>query len=104
MLYHLGNRKDKCGKRILYQGKDLKTIPTREYFRAEIGYLSKFRPLRKHINQRKFGFGFCWSENLKSRTRLERQVEALKKVNRVFGDITKKIYTISGGKAQRVPC
>lgn len=69
LLNILGKLEKIDGGRVLYQGKDLKTIPTREYFRDQMGYLfQKFWTLRKPINQREFGFGLCWSKNFKSRT------------------------------------
>ncbi|HEU5853751.1 TPA: ATP-binding cassette domain-containing protein, partial [Streptococcus pneumoniae] len=39
LLNILGKLEKIDGGRVLYQGKDLKTIPTREYFRDQMGYL-----------------------------------------------------------------
>ena len=88
LLNILGKLEKIDGGRVLYQGKDLKTIPTREYFRDQMGYLFQ-------------NFGLL-GQKISKVERLERQVEALEKVNLGYLDLEQKIYTLSGGEAQRV--
>ncbi|HGL7583575.1 TPA: ATP-binding cassette domain-containing protein [Streptococcus pneumoniae] len=72
LLNILGKLEKIDGGRVLYQGKDLKTIPTREYFRDQMGYLFQ-------------NFGLLENQSIKENL-----------------DLEQKIYTLSGGEAQRV--
>ena len=101
LLNILGKLEKIDGGRVLYQGKDLKTTPTREYFRDQMGYLFQNFGLLETNQSKRIGFGLCRSKISKVE-RLERQVEALEKVNLGYLDLEQKIYTLSGGEAQRV--
>ena len=97
LLNILGKLEKIDGGRVLYQGKDLKTIPTREYFRDQMGYLfQNFGLLENQSIKENLDLGFV-GQKISKVERLERQVEALEKVN-----LEQKIYTLSGGEAQRV--
>ena len=102
MLNILGKLEKIDGGRVLYQGKDLKTISTREYFRDQMGYLfQNFGLLENQSIKENLDLGFV-GQKISKVERLERQVEALEKVNLGYLDLEQKIYTLSGGEAQRV--
>lgn len=102
LLNILGKLEKIDGGRVLYQGKDLKTIPTREYFRDQMGYLfQNFGLLENQSIKENLDLGFV-GQKISKVERLERQVGALEKVNLGYLDLEQKIYTLSGGEAQRV--
>lgn len=102
LLNILGKLEKIDGGRVLYQGKDLKTISTREYFRDQMGYLfQNFGLLENQSIKENLDLGFV-GQKISKVERLERQVEALEKVNLGYLDLEQKIYTLSGGEAQRV--
>ena len=102
LLNILGKLEKIDGGRVLYQGKDLKTTPTREYFRDQMGYLfQNFGLLENQSIKENLDLGFV-GQKISKVERLERQVEALEKVNLGYLDLEQKIYTLSGGEAQRV--
>ena len=77
LLNILGKLEKIDGGRVLYQGKDLKTIPTREYFRDQMGYLfQNFGLLENQSIKENLDLGFV-GQKISKVERLERQVESL---------------------------
>ena len=100
LLNILGKLEKIDGGRVLYQGKDLKTIPTREYFRDQMGYLfQNFGLLENQSIKENLDLGFV-GQKISKVERLERQVEALEKV----GSRTKNLYLIWGRGSTSCPC
>lgn len=67
-----------------------------------MGYLfQNFGLLENQSIKENLDLGFVGQKTSKVE-RLERQVEALEKVNLGYLDLEQKIYTLSGGEAQRV--
>ena len=67
-----------------------------------MGYLfQNFGLLENQSIKENLDLGFV-GQKISKVERLERQVEALEKVNLGFLDLEQKIYTLSGGEAQRV--
>ena len=67
-----------------------------------MGYLfQNFGLLENQSIKENLDLGFV-GQKISKVERLERQVEALEKVNLGYLDLEQKIYTLSGGEAQRV--
>ena len=67
-----------------------------------MGYLfQNFGLLENQSIKENLDLGFV-GQKISKVERLERQVEALEKVNLGYLDLDQKIYTLSGGEAQRV--
>lgn len=71
-------------------------------FLDQMGYLfQNFGLLENQSIKENLDLGFV-GQKISKVERLERQVEALEKVNLGYLDLEQKIYTLSGGEAQRV--
>ena len=87
---------------ISYRGQELKQIKSHHFFKNELGYLfQNFGLLENQSIKENLDLGFV-GQKISKVERLERQVEALEKVNLGYLDLEQKIYTLSVGEAQRV--
>lgn len=103
LLNILGKLEKIDGGRVLYQGKDLKTIPTREYFRDQMGYLfQNFGLLENQSIKENLDLGFV-GQKISKVERLERQVEALEKVNLGYLDLEQKFILYLGERLNELP-
>ena len=103
LLNILGKLEKIDGGRVLYQGKDLKTIPTREYFRDQMGYLfQNFGLLENQSIKENLDLGFV-GQKISKVERLERQVEALEKVNLGYLDLEQKFIPYLGERLNELP-
>lgn len=103
LLNILGKLEKIDGGRVLYQGKDLKTISTREYFRDQMGYLfQNFGLLENQSIKENLDLGFV-GQKISKVERLERQVEALEKVNLGYLDLEQKFILYLGERLNELP-
>lgn len=86
---------------VLIDGKDLKKIKEQFYFRDDIGYLfQNYGLIDNETIEHNLDLAFIG----KKISKIDRQnimIETLKKVN-LIPDMKRKIYSLSGGEAQRV--
>ena len=102
LLNILGKLEKIDGGRVLYQGKDLKTTPTREYFRDQMGYLfQNFGLLENETIAANLELGLIGQKWTKQEKK-QREEEVLEKVGLNYLTLDQKIYELSGGEAQRV--
>lgn len=87
---------------IYYQQKPLKKIKTQKFFRDELGYLfQNFGILDSETIATNLELGLMGKKLSRSeKEKLEKQ--ALQRVGLAYLSLNKKIYSLSGGEAQRV--
>lgn len=102
LLNILANLEDFDEGHILYDDKALKTIKSKDYFRNYLGYLfQNFGLLESQSIKENLDLGLVGQKpDRKERENL--QFEALNQVGLSYLNLDQKIYTISGGEAQRV--
>ncbi len=102
LLNLLGKLEKADSGRIVYQGEDVARIPAQVYFRDHLGYLfQNFGLLENQTIRENLDLGFV-GKRVSKEERLSRQMEVMAQVNLGYLDLEKKIYSLSGGEAQRV--
>lgn len=87
---------------ITYKEQDLKHIKAHDYFRAELGYLfQNFGLLENESIKVNLDLGLI-GKHLSRDERKRLQLDALSKVGLEYLRLEQKIYSLSGGEAQRV--
>lgn len=87
---------------IQIQGKSLDRIPTRLYFRDTLGYLFQNFGLIEHATiSENLDLAFV-GKKMKKSERTEQKKQVLSRVGLEEKELDTKIYTLSGGEAQRV--
>lgn len=86
---------------IIYKNKSLDQMKQHHYFRDHMGYLfQNFGLIENETIQDNLKLGFIGQKIAKDE-KIARQKEALSQVNLDYLSLSDKIYTLSGGEAQR---
>ncbi|XJS10676.1 ABC transporter ATP-binding protein [Aerococcaceae bacterium WGS1372] len=87
---------------VLYDDKPINSIKSQDYFRNYLGYLfQNFGLLESQTIRENLDLGLV-GQKLDRKEREKQQLEALDQVALTYLNLDQKIYTISGGEAQRV--
>ncbi|BDR59154.1 ABC transporter ATP-binding protein [Xylocopilactobacillus apicola] len=87
---------------ILYDSKSLFKIKTQQFFRHDLGYLfQNFGLLESQTISDNLDLGLI-GQKLEPTEKKQKKLNALKQVNLEYLKLDQKIYSISGGEAQRV--
>ncbi|OTN76879.1 hypothetical protein A5886_001958 [Enterococcus sp. 8G7_MSG3316] len=88
--------------KIIYHNQPLEKIKSHTYFRDELGYLfQNFGLLESQSIKENLDLGLI-AKKLKKSEKIALEKEVLGMVHLEYLELGKKIYTISGGEAQRV--
>lgn len=87
---------------ILYDRKSLFKIKTQQFFRHDLGYLfQNFGLLESQTISDNLDLGLI-GQKLEPNAKKQKKLNSLKQVNLEYLELNQKIYSISGGEAQRV--
>lgn len=87
---------------VLYDSKSLFKIKTQQFFRHDLGYLfQNFGLLESQTISDNLDLGLI-GQKLEPNAKKQKKLNALKQVNLEYLKLDQKIYSISGGEAQRV--
>lgn len=87
---------------ILYDRKSLFKIKTQQFFRHDLGYLfQNFGLLESQTISDNLDLGLI-GQKLEPNAKKQKKLNSLKQVNLEYLELDQKIYSISGGEAQRV--
>lgn len=87
---------------VLYDGKSIFKIKTHQFFRNDLGYLfQNFGLLESQTISENLDLGLV-GKKLDKNAKKKQKINALKKVNLDYLELSQKIYSLSGGEAQRV--
>lgn len=87
---------------VLYDSKSLFKIKTQQFFRHNLGYLfQNFGLLESQTISDNLDLGLI-GQKLEPNAKKQKKLNALKQVNLEYLKLDQKIYSISGGEAQRV--
>ena len=87
---------------ILYKNQSLFKIKTQQFFRHDLGYLfQNFGLLESQTISDNLDLGLI-GQKLEANEKKQKKLSALKQVNLDYLKLDQKIYSISGGEAQRV--
>lgn len=102
LLNNLANLENFDNGEVLYDDKSIKSIKSQDYFRNYLGYLfQNFGLLEGQTIKENLDLGLV-GKKLNRQEREELQLKALNQVWLSYLTLDQKIYTISGGEAQRV--
>lgn len=88
--------------KILYNDQSLENVKSHTYFRNELGYLfQNFGLLDSQSIKENLDLGLI-SKKLKKQEKIDLEKEALRMVNLDYLELNQKIFSLSGGEAQRV--
>ena len=101
LLNIIGKLEKANSGQVLVDGKDLRQIKEQRYFRDYVGYLfQNYGLIDNETIEQNLELAFVGKKVAKA-DRRKIMVETLKKVN-LEPDLKRKIYSLSGGEAQRV--
>ncbi len=101
LLNIIGKLEKANAGQVLIDGKDLKAIKEQLYFRDYVGYLfQNYGLIDNETIEQNLALAFVGKKVRKAEQR-KIMIDTLKKVN-LSADLKRKIYSLSGGEAQRV--